>query len=40
MASRAGRLKERGKRRKHGSPEGEGGTAKDNVSPSVLGGSK
>ncbi len=24
MASRAGRLKERGKRRKHGSPEGEG----------------
>ena len=25
MASRAGRLKERGKRRKHGSPEGEGG---------------
>ena len=25
MASRAGRLKERGKRGKHGSPEGEGG---------------
>ena len=31
MASRAGRLKERGKRRKHGSPEGEGGAVKDTL---------